>query len=247
VIPKPEQDALVEAHQEAANRFAWKTARVTGLHDRIDDIRSEALMGLVIAAQRFDPSRGVQFITFAAYWMRCLVNRYIEANKHVVRPSYEEKQRTIAYKLRATEWAMTQRLGREPTTDELAEELGCRVALLQRVQGRFRRFDVSVAHTEHEPDHYMPRCSEPSPEDHAEEASSQRERMRAINRAMHKLEAREREIIRRRHLAEEPETLADIARTWGCSRERVRQLEQRALRMMRCALLSDAKRLMEVA
>jgi RNA polymerase primary sigma factor len=226
---------------QARNRFVCKNLRlVVALAKRYDrrrmsmnDLVQEGNVGLMEAVERFDLDRGTRFSTYAAWWIRhritsALVNRgrLVRVPVHLHRAFM--KARNIRDELRTS-------LGREPTNEELAKEVGVapkRLATARRaLERRVIRLDAplapggtaTVADVVEAPEKDMDRSL-----DHAQHLARFEETFAG-------LDERARVILRRRFGldGEEPCTLTEIGADYGLSRERIRQLQNRALGKLR--------------
>ncbi|MGE0790909.1 MAG: RNA polymerase sigma factor RpoD/SigA [Sandaracinaceae bacterium] len=201
-----------------------------------DDLVAEGSLALVVAARRFDPQRGARFSTYAAWWVHALLRKQtLSCRRIVAMPSTRTARRLIA-RIRPAERRLVSRLGREPSTLELAEELGASVEEVQSVEAALRGRDVPVDASLERGTTFVPSCTRPSPEEAVADEELASVSRRAVHDAIDGLDPRERMILRRR-LADENETLASLGSELQLSRERVRQLEVRARGKLREALL----------
>lgn len=232
-MTKSDRDALVVSHIEYAERYAVRRMRIAGVLDLEDDVRGAARLGLVRAAAKFDPERGVQFGTYAGWWIRKEVNECIAALKYAVRATKDSDVEAAAMRMGPAERRLLQRLGRTPSNDEVAEEIGAPLRLVERARAAIRPRDGAIDGCDVAGDGYrVPACHGRSPEEQADEVVTQL----AINRALASLPEREADIMRRRLCADEPETLEQVGEVYGISRERVRQLQRDYLPMFERAL-----------
>jgi RNA polymerase sigma-32 factor len=205
----------------------------------IDDLVQQGCLGLLKAAQRFDPAglpaqsspeRGTGTLrAYAAYWIRAEIRDYVVRSYRIVRlgTTRTERRALRAYRTRAVR-----------TVDELAAQSGMPMARCEQlwpllVQGD-RSLDFAV--DGRPPGRDLLRDELPGPEAHAirqEEREGARSR---VTQALATLSERERRILWARLASDEPETLAQVGKRLGVSRERVRQLESRAREKMRAAL-----------
>jgi RNA polymerase sigma-32 factor len=199
----------------------------------LDDLVAEGRLGLIEAAGRFEPARGVRFATYAAWWVRAYVRRYALGNLRIVGAPNTRAGRRIVGKLPAARRVLAQRLGREPTRDELAAHLDATAADVAMVTAAFSGRDVPMdAHLE---ERWRDRTG-PNPEQFLREKQEAEVVSRRVERAMGELTARERLIVEKRLMQDERMTLARLGTALGVSRERVRQLEKRARDKLRHAL-----------
>lgn len=223
---------LVESHLRLVLSAARKFHRA-GLS--MDDLIAEGMLGLVEAARRFDPAKGARFATYAAWWVRALVRRFALANRRVVGAPSTRGGRRAMSRLRDAERKLTSELGTEPTRKQLADHLELPIEEVASAQsalsGRDVRLDGVDGTTIELPSDWQ------SPEEVAARRELAREVRRSVSRGLEVLDAREREIIQRRLLADDAETLCMLGTRLGISRERVRQIEALAKRKMREQML----------
>lgn len=200
-----------------------------------DDLVQEGNVGLTIAARRFDPTRATRLSTYASYWIRACIMEHVVCSHGPVRIGTTRAQRRIYFNVGRARQRIESR-GDEVTADLLASELGVEVNDLEAMAPRIQLSDISLDEERHMIS--LSRSISLKHEAHTpEEQCTRREeevlRYTHIARALRKLEPREREIITSRHLRERPETLAEIGRRFGLSRERIRQIESRAKQRIR--------------
>lgn len=197
------------------------------------DLAAEGTKGLIFAVDRYDPERGVRFATYAVHWIRQSIRRYIENNTGPLRTPVHTQQR--AFRLNKVASDMAQRLGHEPTSEELALELG----LDSEDVDRILHWRPSTLPLDSETADGTP-LSEIIPE----EADSQwfagsdiEDAKAALVKAIGTLRPQERKIIIRRFGldGDEPETLDNIGQSENLTRERIRQIQEKALRKLRNA------------
>jgi RNA polymerase sigma-32 factor len=204
----------------------------------VSDLVQEGNIGLMHAVERFDPHRGVKLSSYAAWWIRAYILRYILGNWRLVRIGTTQAQRKLFFNLKR-EKARLAALGVEPTPSRLAANLGVPEKDVIEMDQRLARCDASLDlplsdGEERSPSRLdMLRSTEASPEAAAESSEvSQlvRDRVRVFR---DQLSGRHRVIFDRRIAAEDPITLQELAADFGLSRERVRQLEARIVRKLR--------------
>jgi RNA polymerase sigma-32 factor len=224
-------DKLLVAHL----RLVLRIARGYVKHGvAYEDLVGEGMVGLAEAAQRFDPERGVRFSTYAAWWIRAHVRRATLANRRIVATPSTRAARKLVARLRGTERALAQELGRRPTREEVAAALGvtpedvgmvdCALRERDVVVGDIGRGGIELSDADH------------SPEQLVADAELRTRSTGAIGRAMSTLSEREREIVRRRITSDDSDTLSVVGEALGLSRERVRQIESKACEKLRNAL-----------
>ena len=223
---------LVEAHlglvQRIANEF-----RNTG--PERDDLVQEGHLGLVIAARRFDPAKSARLATYASYWIRACMMETVVRSHGAVRVGTTRAQRRIFFGLGRARREL-EGAGAAATPEALAERLGVPEDELEEMAVRLSGRDVSLDAPRREdgqPLSALFRGSDLSPEEMVSEAHDRQRRHEALTTALASLSPRERQILEARHLSEESPTLAELGERFGISRERVRQLEERALASLR--------------
>lgn len=210
--------------------------RLTGLGLDLEDLIAEGNQGLIRAAERFDPHRGAAFGTYATWWIRQAIFRALDNHGRTIRlPGHVLAE---ARRVQRKAGELAQLLGREPDQAELAEHLevtGSRLAAVRAASQPMMPLDLLL------PD------GQPLHETLAEEESSATNPCQAacegsesaqLSEVMRTLPPRLRSIIAARFGigGEAPVTLAELGRKMGLTRERVRQLESRAMIRLRRAL-----------
>ncbi len=222
---------LIEAHRGLAIRLAQPYDREG--NPPIEDLIQEGCVGLIVAARRFDPDSKARLSTYASYWINAYILEHIVRNRGSIRIGGSRSQRTIFFKLSRAEARIEDR--REPVTREaIAKEIGVPLRDVDEVLPLLRggvSLDAPRSADDdrsHEP--ADTRASQESALGLAEVKDVERER---LQNALAQLDERERLIIEHHYLQEEPENMSAIGRLLGLSRERVRQLEVRALEKLR--------------
>ncbi len=233
---------IIEAHARLVVRIA-SGFRSSGLP--LADLIQEGNIGLMEAADRFDPEREVRFSTYASWWIVASIQNYILRNSSIVRAATTPKQRRLFFNLRRLRGKMAMGFNGGLTTDErqtIADKLDVTVADVERMETHLSRPDQSMnamvgADEGIEFQELLPDDG-PTPEEFAADSSSRRARQASIDHALSQLSDRERHIIVERFLKDRKVTLAEIGEEFGVSKERIRQIESRALQKMHGALTS---------
>ena len=201
------------------------------------DLIQEGTLGLMKAIHRFDPSRGFRLMTYASWWVRAAIHDYILKSWSIVKMGTNKMQRRVFAGLKKAKHAIAAIEGR--LDEEIAGEYGITGQEFQSIASSFLQRDMSLDSESEEGGGNM-LMALPSPDLQPEEQVAQdnwaQHQHELLNQALATLSTRDRLIIRRRHLAEEPETLKDLAEELGISIERVRQLEARAMKKLKASL-----------
>lgn len=196
------------------------------------DLINEGNLGLLHAAGKFDPERGVRFITYAVWWIRQAIMHAIAEGGNAVRLPI--KQAEALSKLRQKFDEMQRALGIEPTVAELANALDMKEMDIQDLLRVYRPYLSLDAPIQDDGDttqlDFLQSSTLPSSEEIYFQASMARE----MQQLLHRLEPREAKILRARFgFDDTPKSLAAIGRELSLSRERVRQIETRARNKLR--------------
>ncbi|HET8936259.1 MAG TPA: sigma-70 family RNA polymerase sigma factor [Polyangiales bacterium] len=202
-----------------------------------DELVSEGLLALVEAARRFDPERGTRFAAYAAWWIRAYMRRYSLLNRRMVRAPSTRAARVLLSNMPKLERRYLRDTGRKPDAETVAKTFGVDVEAVREVEAAVASHDVCCASGAIGSLELS--SEQPSPEALVVQADAERATRERVQCALGQLSSREREVVEKRHLDEQPHTLSEIGRDLGVSRERIRQLELRAR--------DKLKRMLEVA
>jgi len=201
------------------------------------DLIQEGNVGLVKAAHRFDPYKGVKLSTYAAYWIRAFILKYILDNFRIVRMGTTRAQRKLFFRLNK-EKRQLEREGYEVEPKLIAERLEVNEDDVRDMDRRLNQSDLSLnAPTRHEDSNAEVGDFMAISGESAEEQVASTELLGVFQEKIAEfkttLQERDLQIIDQRVLAEEPKTLQELADEFGVSRERVRQLEARIVDRLR--------------
>ena len=209
----------------------------------VGDLVQEGNVGLMQAAARFEPDREVRFSTYATWWIRSAMQDYVLRNWSIVRTGTTAAQKSLFFNLRRLRARIEESSG-APLTDagrkKIAEELHVELSEVElmdmRLGGADQSLNAPVGNgSEDDWQDFLP-DRRPNPEEAVALMRDDETRSRWLAEAMGELSVRERAIIRERRLTEEGATLEELGRELGVSKERVRQLEHRALLKLRQAI-----------
>jgi RNA polymerase sigma-32 factor len=230
---------LVTSHLRLAVKIAMGY-RGYGLP--IAEIISEGNVGLMQALNRFEPERDVRFSTYAMWWIKASIQDYILRSWSLVKIGTTAAQRKLFFKLRSAKIRIAALESGDLHPDHVARiAKDLEVADHEVVQMNRRLFgdkSINVPLTEDgEAGEWQDRLVDgsPSPETIVAEQDEKEHRLQALTAAVEVLSGRERHIFEARHLADEPETLEELAEKFNVSRERIRQIEVRAFEKVRKA------------
>ncbi|EJF76370.1 RNA polymerase factor sigma-32 [Bartonella birtlesii] len=213
----------------------------------LGDLVQEGYVGLLEAAARFEPDREVRFSTYATWWIRASIQDYILRNWSIVRGGTSSSQKALFFNLRRLRAKLVQddsALSKQDIFRTIAEKLGVSVRDVETMDFRFSSSDnslsVSVSENSDNPVAKMDVLVDenPLPDALIEQTIDGQRRTQWLYDALQILNERELEIIRFRRLNEEGATLEVLGEKLGISKERVRQIEARALQKLRSALLT---------
>ena len=231
---------LIEAYARFVVRIAWGF-RGYGLP--IGDLIQEGNIGLMEAAARFDPERNARFSTYGSWWIMAAIQDYILRHNSTVRVATTPAQRRLFFNLRRVRARMATSPDGELTSEDrerVAQALNVRTVDVERMEAHLGGPDASLnaAFGSEDGSEQIDLLAEdlPSPEDRALAVVDGEARSEWLSGALDALTPRERQIIVSRFLDDEKSTLAEIGETFGVSKERIRQIEAKALTKLRAEL-----------
>jgi RNA polymerase sigma-32 factor len=205
------------------------------------DLIQEGNVGLMKAVKRFNPEKGVRLVSFAVHWIKAEMHEFILRNWRIVKVATTKAQRKLFFNLRSAKKSLAWLSAEE--AQAVADDLGVDVREVQRMEGRLSSrdlaYDLPLDADEDDlwqaPQYYL-EDQRSDPALAVESSDWQRSSEDQLHQAMAELDERSRDILAQRWLAEEKATLHELAAQYGVSAERIRQLEQNAMKKLRAAI-----------
>ncbi len=241
---------LITAYMRLAISMASKFRRYGA---PMNDLIQEASLGLMKAADKFDPDRGVRFSTYAVWWIKASIQDYVMRNWSMVRTGSTSSQKALFFNMRRVQArlerearARGEELDGHQLREMIAHDIGVPLADVEMMEGRLSGSDFSLNATQSSDDDGREWID--ALEDEGQQAEDLVETSHDAGRlrdwlvaAMQSLNARERFIVTERKLRDAPRTLESLGEELGLSKERVRQLEAAAFGKMRRSLEAQSK------
>ena len=222
-------------------RFVVSIARgYLGYGLPLNDLIQEGNIGLMKAVKRFSPDHEVRLISYAVHWIKAEIHEFVLRNWRIVKVATTKAQRKLFFKLRSSK----KRLGwfSQEEVNEVAEKLGVKPETVLEMESRLNAHDVAFDSPvdDNDDDHqFAPAAyltdmrNDPAQQLEADDWNNQH--LYTMTRSMQSLDERSRDIVQRRWLDEDKTTLHELADEYGVSAERIRQIENNALKKLRVA------------
>ncbi len=241
---------LITAYMRLAISMASKFRRYGA---PMNDLIQEAGLGLMKAADKFDPDRGVRFSTYAVWWIKASIQDYVMRNWSMVRTGSTSSQKSLFFNLKRVQaklereaQAVGEVLDRHQLREKIAHEVGVPLHDVEMMEGRLSGSDFSLNATQASDEdgrEWIDALQDDGLQatDIVERTHDAAQLRSWLVSAITSLNPRERFIIRERKLREDPRTLESLGEELGLSKERVRQLESAAFAKMRKSLEGQSR------
>ena len=227
---------LVTSNLKLVVKIAMEYRR---LWREIVDLVQEGNMGLMQAVKKYDPYRGVRFSSYAAWWIRAYIIRYIMNNTRMVKLGTTQAQRTLYFQM-GKEKERLKQLGIEPDSKAIAKSLNVKEAEVDEMAMRLSSGDLSLEASRGPENDYSLLDTIPALQADTEstvaDAQVKRVYLESLSEFVSGLSERDRKIFTMRWMRDDPKTLQEVGEKLGITRERVRQLEARILKNLRSHL-----------
>lgn len=224
-------------------RFVVKVARgFSGYGLPIADLIQEGNIGLMKAVRRYDPELGVRLVSFAVHWVKAEMFDYIVKNWRIVKIATTKSQRKLFFNLRSSKT----RLGwfSEEEIQSVAAELGVSPQAVMEMEKRLNDYDMAFDVDESQSESSSSAAPVLYLEDHStnpEEAlidgDYDEKLKKTLRQSLEKLDERSKQVLEARWFSDEKKTLHELADELGVSAERVRQIEEEAMRKVKASVM----------
>ena len=241
---------LITAYMRLAISMASKFRRYGA---PMNDLIQEAGLGLMKAAEKFDPDRGVRFSTYAVWWIKASIQDYVMRNWSMVRTGSTSSQKSLFFNLKRVQarlereaMASGMELDGHQLREMISSEIGVPLRDVEMMEGRLSGSDMSLnatQTTDEDGREWIDTLEDGSAQasELYEEQHDQEQLASWLRAAMDTLPERERFIVRERKLRDVPRTLESLGAELKLSKERVRQLEATAFKKMRKSLEGQSR------
>lgn len=205
------------------------------------DLIQEGNVGLMKAVKRFNPEVGVRLVSFAVHWIKAEIHEFVLRNWRIVKVATTKAQRKLFFNLRSQK----KRLGwlNQEEAQNIAEDLGVETANVYEMESRLHSYDASFDASVNDDDDsasqapaYYLEDKKADPALLVEQQNSEDNANEQLHKALAELDERSRDILQRRWLDDQKATLHDLAAVYQVSAERIRQIEQNAMKKIKAAI-----------
>ncbi len=223
-------------------RFVVHIARsYNGYGLPLADLVQEGNVGLMKAVKRFNPEKGVRLVSFAVHWIKAEIHEYILRNWRIVKVATTKAQRKLFFNLRSAKKGLAWLTNDEASA--VARDLGVEVNHVREMEKRLAARDAAFDPPNEDDDDsawqapvYYLEDKRSDPAVQLEEEDWEQTHVERLGLALTDLDDRSRSILQRRWLSDDKATLHQLADEYGVSAERIRQLEQNAMKKVRVAM-----------
>jgi RNA polymerase sigma-32 factor len=207
------------------------------------DLVQEGNIGLMKAVKKFDVDRGVRLVSYAMFWIKAEIQEYVVRNWRLVKMATTKAQRKLFFNLRSLKSTL-QPLGLDEIKS-IAKELNVKEEEVREMEFRFNGKEISIDYSndDSEEEQFRPivylKDSALMPSEEIEKAEAESSNTKNLRNALIKLDIRSREIVEARWLKEDKtDTLHELAKKYKVSAERIRQIEQNAMKKIKTFITS---------
>ncbi|MFO1242827.1 MAG: RNA polymerase sigma factor RpoH [Rickettsiales bacterium] len=213
----------------------------------VSELVAEGNIGLMQAVKRFDPEKGFRLSTYAMWWIRAAIQEFVLRSWSLVKVGTSAAQKRLFFNLKRLKKQINAIDGRDLTAEEvkmIAKELDVSeddvIAIDRRMMAHDQHLNAKIGEDGDQEMMDLLPSEELNPEEAFSEQEERTSRRSLLKKALSKLTARERNIIEERRLNDNPKTLEELSQTYNISRERVRQIEARAMEKLTASMAGGA-------